>query len=257
MNLAEQQQALLETLFGTSPSGATENIAACALSMRARGLKAYQSHGHLLAERVLTAAFPVLTQLVGSDSMAALARAFWHAQPPLQGDLAAWGAALPAFVQASAQLQDEPYLADVARVEWALHRAAPLADVPAQLDSLALLTTHDPDTLLLVLAPGVYGLASAWPVASMLAAHRDGSPTLPEVGELLRANVGEAVLVWRKGWQPQVRQAQAGELACLQALLAGQALEQALASAPTLNFETWFPQAVHSGLVLGVTPVVE
>ena len=40
-----------------------------------------------------------------------------QAGPPLQGDVATWGVGLPDFIAAGQQLADEPYLADVARLE--------------------------------------------------------------------------------------------------------------------------------------------
>ena len=86
---------------------------------------------------------------------ARLARDFWHHHPPLQGDLAQWGGDLPAFLHSNAQLTAEPYLSDVARVEWALHRCALAADHPADTGSLVLLTTVDPAVLTLRLASGL------------------------------------------------------------------------------------------------------
>ncbi|MGH6626932.1 MAG: HvfC/BufC family peptide modification chaperone, partial [Burkholderiaceae bacterium] len=118
--LALQQQALLAALFGAPPD-AIKLIAPLAHGAWVRGLNAYQANGHAVAGCSLRAAYPVLAQLLGEDSFEALACALWHARPPARGDLALWGEDLASFVAASAQLADEPYLADVARVEWALH----------------------------------------------------------------------------------------------------------------------------------------
>jgi hypothetical protein len=211
----------------------------------------------MLAERALTAAYPVVAQLVGGASFGDLARALWHAHPPLQGDLALWGDALPEFLHASAQLQDEPYLPDVARAEWALHCAATAADAQPDPVSLALLTTQDPARLQLVLAPGCVVVGSNWPLASLLLAHLQGQPSLAEVGAQVRARLPQEVVVWREGPRPRVRQALPGEAGCLRSLLGGQALAQALDSAPLLDFPKWFPMAMQTALVLGVSkPVV-
>ena len=58
-------------------------------------------------------------------------------------------------------------------------------------------------------------------------------------------------MVWRSGLKPCLRQALTGEAALLCALLAGQSLGVALDAAPDLDFSTWLPQAVQTGLVLG------
>jgi hypothetical protein len=250
-DLAAQQRDLLRALFDWPTGDATQLIAARAQKTWARGLKAYQTNGHMLAERALLAAYPVVAQLIGEVSLADLARAVWHAHPPVRGDLALWGDVLPDFLANSSQLQDEPYLADVARVEWALHGCAAAADASADPASLALLTTEDPDQLGLRLAPGCAVLRSPWPVASILRAHGHGGPSFSDVGAELRAGVAQDVVVWRQGLRPQFRQALPGEADLLQSLMAGAAMGPAVDQAPDLDFAQWFPVAIASQLVLG------
>lgn len=252
--LADQQQALLEALFAWPPQEAAAQLQAHATGVGAhpqRGLRAYQANGHMLAERALLAVYAVLAQLLGPQSFADLARAFWHCHPPLRGDVAQWGEALAGFIANSVQLQDAPYLPDVARAEWALHRCATAANRDADLGTLVLLTTQDPQTLRLALAPGLTTLCSAWPLASLLLAHREGQPALADVAVQLQDRVAQDVVVWRAGLQPRLRQALPGEVALLSGLLSGLALEPALDAAPALDFSHWLPLAVQSGLVLG------
>ena len=250
--LAQQQQALLNALFAMPNQDAIKNIAACAMDTGARGLKAYQTNGHMLAQRALDGAYPVVAQLLGAESFADLARALWHAHPPVRGDVAQWGDALADFLQASPQLQDEPYLHDVAALEWALHRCATAANGATDLETLALLTTRDPDQLRPVLAPGCATLQSRWPVVSILNAHLERAPTFAAVGQQLRDAVAQDAVVWRAGLRPRVREAAPGEVTLLQALLHGQPLGQALDAAPMLDFGLWLPMAVQTGLVLAV-----
>ena len=250
--LAAQQEALLAALLAHPDEDAIESLAVHLINTRARGLKAYQANGHALAERALQAAYPVLTQLLGEDSLADLARAFWHAQPPVRGDLALWGDGLAGFIQASEQLAAEPYLPDVARVEWALHHSASAADQPHDPASFALLMQHDPARLQLCLAPGCAVLPSAWPVVSIVSAHLAATPSLEAAGQRLRAGVTETALVWRAGLQPRVREVVAGEADWLAALLARCSLSAALDAAPALDFNAWLPLAVQSQLLLGV-----
>ena len=250
--LAQQQQALLAVLWDWPDEDAIINIAKYVDKTRARGLKAYQSNGHALACRALAATYPVLAQLLGEDSFAALARAFWHQQPPVRGDMAQWGEGLADFVAGSAQLADEPYLADVARVEWALHQCASAPDAVMAPDSFALLMTCDPDTLELALAPGCALVASPWPVVSIVGAHLQQQPDFDTVGRQLRAGVAQRALVWREGLRPRLRETTAEEAAFIAALLGGQALGPALDRAGALDFNAWLAQAVQTGLLLGV-----
>ncbi|MCW5651078.1 MAG: putative DNA-binding domain-containing protein [Ramlibacter sp.] len=257
--LAAQQQALLAALWADDLPGAMNSIAnsarpsgATASKRLELGLRAYRSHGLELAPRVLGAAFPVLCQLLDETSFAGLARAFWRSQPPQRGDLAQWGGELPAYLESAPQLAQEPYLGDVARVEWALHVAASAADAEPDPASLALLAQNDPMQLRLTLAGGVACVPSPWPVVSVIQAHRSGEPSLAQAGERLRQGVAETALVWRQGLQPQLREARPGEPAFLAALQAGQPLLQALDQAPGFDFSGWLAPAVQSGLLTGV-----
>jgi hypothetical protein len=252
--LATQQQALLAALFAWPPQEAALRLNAYAGGVGSapqRGLQVYQANGHMLAQRALHATYPVLAQMLGDDSFADLARAFWHAHPPLRGDIAQWGCELADFLRQSEQLQNEPFLPDVARAEWALHRCATAPDREADLASFALLITEDPQTLALQLAPGVTTLASQWPLASVLLAHLERSPSFDEVAADLQAQRAQAVVIWRAGLQPKLRQVLAGEPGLLQSLKAGMALEPALDAAPDIDFSQWFALAVQTGLVLG------
>ena len=217
--------------------------------------------------RALLAAYPVLAQMLGGESFAALARALWHVRPPQCGDVAQWGDTLADFVATSPQLADEPYLADVAAAEWALHRCATAPDAlfgaAPDIASFTLLAEHDPGALTLHLSAGVALLGSAWPVADIIAAHQaflpsadSLQPTFADVGQKLRDQVAQDTLVWREHLAPRLREAMAGEVSFLSALLAGHSLGAALEASPALDFGAWFPMAVQTGLVLGATLLV-
>ncbi|MFN7123272.1 MAG: putative DNA-binding domain-containing protein [Hydrogenophaga sp.] len=253
-----QQQSLLDALFAR-PGSPLVTSAVLQLNRwieprASRGLMAYQANGHALAERCLPAAYPVVAQLIGQDSVHALARDLWHRHPPVDGDLAQWGDALPDFLSDNEQLTDVPYLADVARVEWALHRAAGAPDAETDLPSFARLSTEDPEGLTLWLAPGTTLITSAWPVVSLVTAHTESTPSLVEAGQRVRDRVSETAVVWRQGLRPCVAACPANALGVMCALLTGSALPDALGFAgPDFDFSNWLTQSVHSGLVIGVT----
>ncbi len=252
--LAQQQQALLAALIDWPPHQAIQNLGDIAQGVGVpseRGLKVYQANGHMLAERALRAAYPVLAQMLGEHSFAELARAFWHEFPPVHGDIAVWGEHLADFIEHSEQLRSEAYLRDVAQAEWALHLCASAPNRETDLASLSLLTTEDPQFLGLVLAPGMTTVTSAWPLASLLLAHRERVPSLDEAGQQLRDRVAQDVVIWRAGFQPRLRLAMAGERDLLGALQSGMGLEAALEAATGLDFSQWLPVAVQTGLVLG------
>lgn len=233
----------------------------------------------MLAERVLVAAYPVVTAIVSADSMGQLARALWHAHPPHVGDLAWWGGELAHYMAHSPQLADVPWLPDVARLEWALHTAHAAADVAPDPASLALLTQQDPHTLTLRLAAATQVLALEWTVGRIVAAHQlalaDGRcahaqtpdasnhdaghgaghshPALVALGDTWATHAPEHLVVWRHGHRPMFRQVSPEEAVLVQALADGCNLVDALDTlqGSPVDFGAWLPQALRQGLVLG------
>lgn len=266
-SLQAQQHMLLQALFAQPGSEAAQRshsaldpALAHSGAVLARGLMAYTANAHALAERSLRGVYPVIAAMLGAENFSPLSRELWHRHPPQWGDLARWGGALPALLAGNPQLQEAPYLADVARVEWALHQAAGEADTDAQLASFARLTEEDPAGLTLLLAPGTALVSSHYPVASLVLAHSADAPSLAEAAQRLREGVHETALVWRQGLRPRVAPCSRQEAALLGRLLAGddlpQALDAALACTPAgaqpFDFSGWLTQAVGTGLVLGV-----
>jgi hypothetical protein len=221
-----------------------------------RGLQVYRANAGALAERALGAAFPTLVQLLGAASFAALARAFWHAEPPLQGDVGEWGAGLPGFIAAAEQLVDEPYLADVARLEWAVHGAERAADsVPVQ--GIEHLARTDPARLRVLLQPGTALLVSAHPIVAIWQAHRIDTDQAPDrfaaVRKAFAAGLAQTALVRRQGWRAEVLALDAGTAAFTAALLAGHDLAAALQQAGDgFDFETWLLAALQEGTLAAV-----
>jgi Putative DNA-binding domain len=219
-----------------------------------RGLQVYRANAHASALRALGAVYPVLAQLVGAENFAYLARDFWHANPPVRGDLAQWGGALAQFIDTAAQLADTPYLGDVARIEWALHSCAGAADVAQDAPSFTLLTEHPPEALFFVLAPGISLLHSQYPAAAITLAHlgSDGH-TLDAAAALLHAGVGQSALVWRQGFTPRLQVLTQAQTSFVQALCQGASLASALDAAhPDFDFSAWLGASVQSAVVLGI-----
>jgi hypothetical protein len=265
--LLEQQQALLQNLFAAPRShvGAQSRHSLGAMldtqgGQSDRGLMAYTANGHALAERTLHTAYPVIAALLGGDNLAALARDLWHRHPPTRGDLAHWGDALPDLLANNEQLADTPYLADVARTEWALHRAASAVDATPDLPSFARLASEEPEGLALTLAPGTAVIGSRHPVATLVLAHLQPQPSLAEAASRLNDGVPETALVWRQGLRPRVAECPPPAARLIQSLLAGCDLPQALDAAAlaqsadeaAFDFSSWLNDAVAQGLVIGV-----
>jgi hypothetical protein len=258
MSLAAQQNALLYAIFTTNTIAvqAINTPAIHTNKLQKRGLQTYQANADALAVRSLQSTYPVIAQLIGEQAFELLARDLWTQHPPQRGDLAQWGGDLSVFITSISALQTEPYLSDVANVEWAIHTATTAADQSADSATFSLLTEHDPDAISLRLAPGIALISSIHPVASILTAHLYAHPSYEDVGQKIRTHTPEIALVWRQGLRPMVSSCSAGEAAFISQLRAGKSLLAALewpaADKSTLfDFNAWLPLAVQNGLLLG------
>jgi hypothetical protein len=248
--LATQQAGLLAALWQPRLADAMEKIAGHAVLARPAGpfaieraVQAYRSNGLLLAERAMAAAYPAVAFLLGDDNFNGLARQHWLQHPPRAGDVAQWGGGLAAHLATlDGLVADQPWLPDVARVEWALHRAAFAADAQVDAASFALLAEH-PDTAGLRLAPGWACIDSRCAVATITRAAHEGQAAGFD------APAGTA-LVWREGLAPRLRAALPGEPELLTALDRGLPLAAALETSPQLNLQDWLALAVPTGLVI-------
>jgi hypothetical protein len=138
----------------------------------------------------LAADYPKLAQTLGDAAFGALARAYVRRHPSRHPSLRHLGAALPAFV-AAAPPAGPPFLADLARLEWA---RSTVFDAPDEaimtLDALRAVKVEDWPALVFTPSAALAVLVCDWPV------HRlwDESPA-PLVAQRT------AVRVWRQDFR--------------------------------------------------------
>ncbi|WP_457442364.1 HvfC/BufC family peptide modification chaperone [Roseateles sp. P5_E4] len=217
------QQAFVDALLGRgeAPPGLTGSE---------RGLAAYRNNLRALSAQALAVPFVRLREELGEDEFASLAWTFWRAHPPESGDLGQWGGALEGFLLERAG--EASGLPDLARLDWALHRAERAQDASLDADSLALLGTTSPDKLWLQLRPGLAVLAQS-----------DGP-----------------VVVWRAGWRGKWQPVSAADAVFMQALIDAVNLAEALEAATVkgsggetdFDFAAWLQAALHNAWLQGV-----
>ncbi len=291
---AQRQQRLLQTLWRDVGDAGPGDLVAWTRDGPhfQRGLQAYQAHASALAARALAAAYPTVVQLLGDASFGALARAFWRHSPPDCGDLGLWGAGLHAFLAAAPDLAEEPYLGDLARLEWAVHSAATAADSTAAPFGLQHLAEADATQMHLVPQAGTALVDSTHPIVSIWQAHRlhamadepvDGplheradertgdaadeaaNRRFAPVRAAFAAQRAEPALVWRQGWRVQVAALGDAEARFTHRVLQGQALGAALqataaeaaagtATEPGFDFQRWLLLQLQRGWLAGVGP---
>jgi len=168
----------------------------------------------------LTSRFPVICRLVGEEFFAAMARIYAEADRPRSPVLSEWGEGFARFLAAFPPLGAYPYMADVARIEFARGRAFHAAD--AECLSPADLAGADPASLHLVLHPSVAVLRLTTPAVSIWAANQPGALPLP-----LPAGSETALILRDRSFDVPVRAILKGDTDLLEALAAGQSLAEA------------------------------
>src|SRR5438445_1967664 len=101
----------------------------------AERLRIYRNTCRSSLIEALRMTYPAVERLVGRDFFDMAAARYAGTHPPQSGYLNEYGGEFPEFLAAFGPASELPYLADLARFEWALRLAAEAADaaVPAPL----------------------------------------------------------------------------------------------------------------------------
>lgn len=99
----------------------------------AAALDIYRNTIESVLGNALRLTFPAVERIVGPDFFHALGLAFAREHPPASGCLDDWGAEFPNFVADFPPASSVPYVADVARLEWAIAVATAAPDTPSVL----------------------------------------------------------------------------------------------------------------------------
>ena len=145
----------LQRAFAAHLSGDDQPALIAEIVPAAARLRIHRHHMIDSLASALAATFPTVQAVVGADFFRGLARAFVGQSLPSQPVLAEYGAGFSAFIASQDVGRDLPYLADVARLDWALNFAfhAPAGGRLAAADLAAIPADRLP-SLRLSLAPG-------------------------------------------------------------------------------------------------------
>lgn len=254
--LAEMQSAFADTLLNPdSPPPAT--LAHIGGQPPRRRFDVYRNNVAAGLVDALGTTYPAVRKLVGETFFRAMAREFVRAHPPRSPVLIDYGGGFAGFVETFPPAGGVPYLADVARLEWAWTRAYNAADRdPLPISALAGFPADRVARTILELHPSTHLIRSRWPVASLWAASTGGKAS-DEVDMTAR----EVALVIRPRLEVHVRVIPRDAAIFLSALLEGVPLEAAAAlrtGHPGFDLSAHFAGLFEMGAVVGVTePAVD
>ena len=147
--------------------------------------------------------YPVVSQLVGEEFATAMARVYVGDNLPSSPVLLEYGEGYGDFIAGFEPAQGLPFLADIAKLEWAWIRSYHAKDeMPLTIEALGEIAQDELLKTGLVLCQNVQLLQSNYPIASIWAAHQEGKN-----GEELENIVeqAECVLTNRPLWDVEVR----------------------------------------------------
>ena len=200
---------------------------------------------------VLAEVFPAVRRLVDERFFAYAAHAFLSRHPPKAACLAGYGEDFADFLAAFPPCRDHVYLADVARLEWLMHRAchAPLSAALAP-QSLSAIPSEATPRLCLRLIPSLGLIQSAWPIDRIWRANRPGT----ESEEAIDLDAGGARLeVRRRESEVVMRSLTPSDFAFRSSLAAGETLsaatERALASDASFDLAAALAELFREGAV--------
>ncbi len=229
--LHDLQRVFKDGLLADDEETVLAHIAGDGLDPRAR-LALYRHHVLTTLTATLESAFPVVCQLVDKRFFAYAADAFIREHPPAGPCLVEYGAVFPEFLEGFPACQGYPYLPDMARLEWAVHQAARVAEVRsldrARLDAIPL---DDLPALRFLMDATLSYVSSPWPVDRIWRAHQEGAE--PESLDLSAG--GTCLEVRGVGNGASVRVLDPAAYALRHALAAGVTLEEAAAEALTVD----------------------
>jgi hypothetical protein len=198
MQLDKLQQLLYEAVFHqdeTSKNNLQKYIQTPQHLDYEEGLNIY--HGSVFGQLlgVLSAIYPICYQLVGEDFFEAMASIFISKYPYQSPDLNSYGGQFAEFMTSFSPLENLPYLADVARLEWYYHLVFQGKNNPSlNFDALNQVSPEKWGNLIFSLPSNSFFLESAYPIHRIWQIHQVESDS----EELINLDEGGIkIFLWR------------------------------------------------------------
>lgn len=247
--LLELQLQLRRAVLGGDNAALVAAIRGDGLDPAAR-LRIYRNHAFATLGAVLEGTFPVVCRVVDKRFFAYAVHEYLREHPPHSRCLVEYGVDFADFLAGFAPCKDLPYLADVARFEWALNMAATVREVAAlPIEALIAVPPEKVPCISLCFQPSVRYFASEWPIDAIWQANQQS-----EVPTVDLASGGACIEIRRAGDAVAWRRLDPGAFAFRTALADGLTLAEAAATAtvqdPAFDLAEAFDAVFAEGLAI-------
>jgi hypothetical protein len=243
--LLETQRAFAAALRNENCGAAMEMIAPGGVSAD-EAIAIYRNTYVSGAVKALRLAHPAAERLTGAEFFEAAANRFVASSPPVSGCLDDYGAEFAGFLAAFEPIRDLPYIADVARLDWAVNLALHADDAqalgPAGFAAAAGIV---PERLVLVPHVSLSLVRLNYPADAIwraVLAHDDAT-----LGALELKGGPFCLLVWRNADGVQVSRVSETGFAFLSALCAGRTFGETFAAAPAPDLPVLLAESLAAG----------
>lgn len=205
-------------------------------------VQVYHNNYYVSLTEALVITYPGIIKLVGQEFFEFICRKFIKQHPHQSGDLTLFGEQLNTYIENSPECKNLPYLADIAKLEWAFELAYHAKDVTSQ--DLSLLETTEPaaySQLKFTINPGCFIVESNYPIFDIW--KFDGQDELD-----INAG-GQNVLIWKQDFEVLTEVVEADFINFLGKLQAGKNLEQALGENSKLDLNQTLSTLVSRKIV--------
>ena len=226
LSLERLQQTVARSVLG-GPSLGMSLLLEASRANPYRRMRIYQNNTRASLTSTLMTVFPVTVRMVDERFFRYAADGFIRNNPPAEPRLVRYGSEFPAFLRTFKGLEELPFVAETARLEWAIAEAldeASLAPVPIA----ALNGSDDGQTPEIVLQPSMRQVISHWPILAIWSAHQDGGA--PTCGWHRKP---ERITIWRAGDNVRFSRLSSAEFSFRYSLSKGLGLDKAVSRALT------------------------
>lgn len=221
-------------------------------------LAIYQNSMRANLQNALKEIYPVCVKLVGEEFFIAMINQYISQTPSLQPDLGSYGKTLADFIVTFTPAGSVPYLADIARLEWAWHSIFHAAD-SSKLDfnKLAACSEHEGENIIFTLPSACFLLTSPYPIHQIWQMNQADYPS--EEPFILPENQRFFFLVWRDGFDIRMDQPTETEWKILkwiqQNFTLGQICSQLYTDHPQTDITKILPRFAACGWLTGFTSI--
>lgn len=227
-SVADHQFEFVAALLAATPAAPPAGLLGRGEESPVRRFGVYRNNVYAGLIETLKAAYPVVHRHVGDEFFRAMARAYVTRELPESPVLIHYGGSFPSFIETFEPAASLPWLADVARIEWAWQQAYHAPDrTPLDAGQLADMPAARLPHIRFDLHPSLRLIASAWPVHDIWETNRTDETVRP----IDPYGGGQDVLLVRPDLEVFVRRLPRGARHFLEALAAGETVAIAAESA--------------------------